>query len=162
MSEEMIERLLAALEKAEQSMKAMEKRSEDTGKATELLYKQSFSLLRELQAQTEKVAVIANKVANTPMPSIPPVVKAAIEHKHTIETSGRAFLVACGLFFLIGVGMMGYNWWRMSEVDRIYDQAKTKELDQKQVDWLIDFHDYQKQKNPNDTKTFHAQKPYPK
>ena len=159
MSEEMIERLLTALEKAEQSMKAMEKRSEDTGKATELLYKQSFSLLRELQAQTEKVAVMANKAANT---RIPAEVKAVIEQKHTIETSGKAFLVACGLFFLIGAGMAAYNWWRMAEVDRIYDQAKTKELDQKQIDWLIDFHDYQKQKNPNDTKTFHAQKPYPK
>ena len=159
MSEELIERLISALEKAELSMKAMEKRTEEAGKATELLYKQSFSHLRELQAQIEKVGHIANKAANT---NIPAEVKATLEHKHTIETSGKAFLVACGLFFLIGMGMMGYNWWRMSEVDRIYDQAKTKELDQKQIDWLIDFHDYQKQKNPNDTKTFHAQKPYPK
>ena len=155
----MIERLLAALEKAEQSMKAMEKRSEDTGKATELLYKQSFSLLRELQAQTEKVAVMANKAANT---RIPAEVKAVIEQKHTIETSGKAFLVACGLFFLIGLGMMGYNWWRMAEVDRIHSEAKTQELDQKQTDWLMDFYRYQSKKNPNDTKTFHSQKPWPK
>lgn len=167
MTEELIERLIEALDEQKKQNKNLLETNQglfNLVRGLQSTLQASFGSTGTYATYAEKVSVMANKMAKM---HVPEEVKAIVEHKHEVGTSGKTFLVACGLFFLLGLSFLLVSWYRFDRMETNWESYKKSELSAKQAKWCNDYvlfmrgTDSTKARAPNSHNEFISSHPYP-